>query len=76
MSAPRAVDSLAPILKQNFHRKATRASSYSETKSGGQGEERSMAGGGVSFGFASSKAQRSVGKVVEKLPLDPVGVSN
>ena len=38
MSTPRAVDSLAPIPKQNFHRKATRASSYSETKSGGQGE--------------------------------------
>ena len=43
-------------------------------KAGGQGEERSRAGGGVSLGFASSKAQRTVGQVVEKL--DPVGVSN
>ncbi|VDB95581.1 unnamed protein product [Peniophora sp. CBMAI 1063] len=43
-------------------------------KSGGQGEERSRAGGGVSLGFASSKAQRSVGRVVEKV--DPIGVVN
>ncbi|KZV65464.1 NAD-P-binding protein [Peniophora sp. CONT] len=43
-------------------------------KAGGKAEERSIAGGGVSLGFASSKAQRGVGRVVEKI--DPVGVVN
>jgi hypothetical protein len=44
-------------------------------KAGGKGEERSL-GGGVSFGFASSRAGRGVGKIMEKVGVDPLTASN
>ncbi|KAA1473011.1 NAD-P-binding protein [Dentipellis sp. KUC8613] len=44
-------------------------------KAGGKGEERSM-GGGVSFGFASTKAGRGVERVIEGLGVDPTTVKN
>ncbi|KAI0037138.1 NAD-P-binding protein [Vararia minispora EC-137] len=44
-------------------------------KAGGKGEERSL-GGGVSLGFASSKAGRGVGKVMEKIGVDPTTAQN